>query len=125
MEKHINVVAALQIGLSIFTLLMVILAYIAFNVIGSFIDEPNGKMVLSIIGNVIAGFLVFISIPGLIAGIGLYRRKEWARILTIVISVIVLFNFPLGTAIGIYSIWAMVQPETVAVFRRQESGQYR
>lgn len=118
MEKHINVVAALQIGLSIFTLLVVILAYTVFNVIGSFIDEPEGKMVLSIIGNVIAGFLVFVSIPGLIAGIGLYRRKEWARILTIVISVIILFNFPLGTAIGIYSIWAMVQPETVAAFNR-------
>lgn len=125
MEKHINVVAALQIGLSIFTLLIVALAYTVFNVIGSFIDEPEGKMVLAIIGNVIAVFLVFVSIPGLIAGIGLYRRKEWARILTIVISVIDLFNFPLGTAIGIYSIWAMVQPETVAAFHRQESGQYQ
>lgn len=125
MEKHINVVAALQIGLSIFTLMLVILAYTVFNLIGDFMDEPNGKMVLSILGDVIAGFLVFISIPGLIAGFGLYRRKEWARILTIVISVIILFNFPLGTAIGIYSIWAMVQPETVAAFNRPESSQYR
>lgn len=125
MEKHINVVAALQIGLSIFTLLLVILAYTVFNVIGSFIDEPNGKMILSIIAKAIAAFLIFVSIPGLIAGLGLYRRKEWARILTLVISVIVLFNFPLGTAIGIYSIWALVQPETVAAFNKQESGQYR
>jgi hypothetical protein len=125
MEKNINVVAALQIGLSIFTLLVVILAYTVFNVIGSFIEEPEGKTVLSIIANVIAGFLVCVSIPGLIAGIGLYRRKEWARILTIVISVIILFNFPLGTAIGIYSIWAMVQPETVAAFNRPEPSQYQ
>lgn len=124
MEKHINVVAALQIGLSIFTLLLVILAYTVFNLIGSFVDEPNGKMVLSIIAKAIAAFLIFVSIPGLIAGFGLYRRKEWARILTLVISVIILFNFPLGTAIGIYSIWALVQPETVAAFNKQQSGQY-
>lgn len=124
MEKHINVVAALQIGLSIFTLLLVIFAYTVFNLIGDFIDEPNGKMVLSIIAKAIAAFLIFISIPGLIAGLGLYRRKEWARILTLVISVIILFNFPLGTAIGIYSIWALVQPETVAAFNKQQSRQY-
>ena len=125
MEKHINVVAALQIGLSIFTLLMVVLSYTILNLIGGFIDEPNSKMVLSIVSDVIAAFLVIVSIPGLIAGLGLYRRKEWARILTLVISVIALFNFPFGTAIGIYSIWALVQPETVAAFNKQESGQYR
>jgi hypothetical protein len=125
MEKHINVVAALQIGLSIFTLLIVILSYTILNLIGGFIDEPDSKMVLSIVGDVIAFFLVFISIPGLIAGFGLYRRKEWARILTLVISVIALFNFPFGTAIGIYSIWTLVQPETVAAFNKRESGQYQ
>lgn len=125
MEKHINVVAALQIGLSIFTLLLVILASTVFHLIGDFIEEPNGKAVITIIGDVIAGFLIFVSIPGLIAGFGLYRRKEWARILTIIISVIALFNFPFGTAIGIYSIWTMVQSETVAAFNRQESSQYR
>ncbi|MGE5393134.1 MAG: hypothetical protein ACM3P1_00245 [Candidatus Saccharibacteria bacterium] len=125
MEKHINMVAALQIGLSIFTLLLVVLSYAIFNLIGGFIDEPNGQMVFSIIGNVVAIFLIFVSIPGLIAGFGLYRRKEWARILTLIISVIALFNFPFGTAIGIYSIWALIQPETVAAFNKQESGQYR
>lgn len=125
MEKHINVVAALQIGLSIFTLLLVVLSYTIFHLIGGFIDEPEGQMVFSIIADVIAVFLIFVSIPGLIAGFGLYRRKEWARILTLVISVIALFNFPFGTAIGIYSIWAMIQPETVAAFSKQESGQYR
>ncbi|HLN75288.1 MAG: hypothetical protein ACM3O8_02855 [Methylococcaceae bacterium] len=125
MEKHINVVAALQIGLSIFTLLLVILSYTIFHLIGGFIDDPDSQMVFSIIADVIAAFLIFVSIPGLIAGFGLYRRKEWARILTLVISVIALFNFPFGTAIGIYSIWALVQPETVAAFNRQESGQYQ
>jgi hypothetical protein len=120
MEKHINVVAALQIGLSIFSLLMVILTYSFMTLIAGFIDEPEGQMVITIIANVLATFLIIVSIPGLIAAFGLYRRKEWARILTLVISVIAIFNFPFGTAIGIYSIWALIQPETVAAFNRTE-----
>lgn len=125
MEKHINVVAALQIGLSIFTLLIVVLSYSIMNLIGGFIDEPEAKMILSIIGDVVATILIIVAIPGLIAGIGLYSRKEWARILTLIISVIALFNFPIGTAIGIYSIWALIQPEVVAEFNKREFGQFK
>ena len=123
MEKHINVVAALHIGLSIFTMLMVILTYSFMKLIVGFVDEPEGQMVITIIGKVVAAFLSLLSIPGLIAGLGLYKRKEWARILALIISVIAIFNFPFGTAIGIYSIWALIQPETVAAFSAKQTGQ--
>jgi hypothetical protein len=121
MEKHINVVAALQIGLSIFCLLIVLLIFTVLNLISGFINEPEGSMILSIIANVIAIVFTIISIPGIIAGLGLYKRKEWARLLTLVLSVIEIFNFPFGTAIGIYSIWALIQPETVAEFNKLEN----
>ncbi len=123
MEKHINVVAALQIGLSIFGLLIVFLIFTVLKLVGGFIDEPEGALVLNNIANVIAIVFVVISIPGIIAGFGLYKRKEWARILTLILSVIEIFNFPFGTAIGIYSIWALIQPETVAEFNRSEMQQ--
>lgn len=121
MEKHINIVAALQIGLSIFNLLLVLLLFTVLRLIGGFIDDPQGGMILSIVANVVTIILSIVSIPGIIAGLGLYRRKEWARILTLVLSVISIFNFPFGTAIGIYSIWALIQPETVAAFSHPES----
>lgn len=124
MEKHINVVAALQIGLSVFTLLIVILTYSVMSIIGGFIDQPEGEMILRIIGTVISTFLVIISIPGIVAGFGLYRRKEWARILTLILSVLAIFNFPFGTAIGIYSIWALIQPETVAAFSKPQAKEF-
>jgi len=116
MEKHINTVAALQIGLSIFNLLMALTFYSFLKLIGGFIDEPSGEMVLTIIANIAATILIILSIPGIIAGWGLYRRKEWARILTLILSVIGIFNFPFGTAIGIYSIWVLIQPESVSAF---------
>jgi Ni,Fe-hydrogenase I cytochrome b subunit len=116
MEKHINIVAALQIGLSIFNLLVALLIFTVFKLIIGIVENPNGDMILSIIANAIAILFIIISIPGILAGLGLYKKQEWARILTLVISVIEIFNFPFGTAIGIYSIWALTQPECVAEF---------
>lgn len=116
MEKHINVVAALQIGLSIFNLLIAFLIFTVLKLVGGFVDEPNGGMILSIIADVLAIVFIIISVPGILAGMGLYKRKEWARILTLILSVIEIFSFPFGTAIGIYSIWALIQPETVSAF---------
>jgi Ni,Fe-hydrogenase I cytochrome b subunit len=121
MEKHINVVAALQIGLSIFCLVIVFLIFTVLKLVGGFINEPEGSMVLNIVANVVAVFFIIISLPGIFAGLGLYKRQEWARILTLILSVFEIFNFPFGTAIGIYSIWALIQPETVAAFNKPEN----
>ncbi len=121
MEKHINVVAALQIGLSIFNLLIAFLIFTVLKLVGGFVDEPEGGMVLSIIADVLAIVFIVISVPGILAGLGLYKRKEWARILTLILSIIEIFSFPFGTAIGIYSIWALIQPETVSAFENSSS----
>lgn len=116
MEKHINVVAALHIGFSILGIIIALLVTTILNLIGDFSDDKQAEMVLSIVANGIAVFFTVLAIPGIIGGIGLMKRKEWARILVMIISVLDLFNFPLGTAIGAYSIWALVQPEVVAKF---------
>ncbi len=122
MEKHINIVAALHIALSILGIIAGVSMFFILNLIGDFSQDREAQFILSIIARVMVGFLVFLSIPGLIAGIGLFKRKEWARILTLIISVISLLNFPLGTAVGVYSIWALVQPEVVDHFKMQNSG---
>lgn len=85
--------------------------------VGGIIDNANGSMIISTIAAIISVFLILISLPGLIAGMGLFKRKEWARILTMILSVIELFSFPFGTAIGIYSLWALNQPESISEFK--------
>ena len=121
MEKHINVVAALQIGLSIFNLLIAFLIFTVLKLVGGFVDDTNGATILSLIADILAIVFIIISVPGILAGMGLYKRKEWARVLTLVLSVIEIFNFPVGTAIGIYSIWALIQPENITAFGNQEN----
>jgi hypothetical protein len=118
MEKHINIVAALQIGFSIFGIIIGAIIYLILYLVGNFSGDIDAQNVLTIIANVLIIFFAVISLPGIIAGIGLFKRKEWARILTLIISVLNLFNFPLGTAVGVYSIWALVQPEIVEQFKK-------
>lgn len=121
MEKHINIVAALQIGLSIFNLVIAFLIFTVLKLVGGFVDEPNANTILSLIADILAIIFIVVSIPGILAGMGLYKRKEWARVLTLVLSIIEIFSFPFGTAIGIYSIWALIQPETINEFGKNSS----
>jgi Ni,Fe-hydrogenase I cytochrome b subunit len=117
MERHINIVAALHIGLSILGILIGIFVYVLLYFVGDLSNDNDAQFILSIIAKVLVVFMVVLSLPGIIAGIGLFKRKEWARILTLIISVLDLVNFPVGTAVGVYSIWALVQPEVVEHFK--------
>jgi hypothetical protein len=118
MEKHINVVGVLYIVLSVLSFLGAFTVYFLLRLIGNFADDHDATMVLNIIANVLSIILVVLAIPGLIGGIGLIKRKNWARILVLILSILNLVNFPIGTAIGIYALWALLQPEVAAVFER-------
>ncbi len=121
MEKHINVVAALRIGFSILGLIAGIVLFIVLYIIGDISGDHEAEFVLSIIANILIVLFVILSVPGIIAGVGLLKRKEWARILTLILSVFDLLNIPIGTALGVYSIWALVQPETIELFKTQNN----
>lgn len=117
MEKHVNVVAALHIGLSIIGIVIAMVIGVVLGLVGSFVEDPVANKILPIIATVAIWVVILFSIPGIIAGIGLFKRKEWARILTLILSVIKLMNIPIGTALGAYSIWVLVQDETTALFK--------
>jgi hypothetical protein len=116
MEGHIRAVGALCIGLSILSILVGVFIFVILAGLGVLTQDQDATMFLSFIGFIIACFLVIISIPGIIGGIGLMYRREWARILVLVVSALHLFNIPIGTAVGAYSIWVLVQRETILLF---------
>ena len=60
-----------------------------------------------------------LGIQGMVAGYGLLRRKAWGRILAMVVGFLGflgLVNFPLGTAIGIYTFWVLLQDSAADYF---------
>ena len=57
-------------------------------------------------GQIIASFIIFVfCIPSIIAGIGLVTNKRWAMLLALIVGCFKLFSFPIGTIIGVYTIW--------------------
>jgi len=73
-------------------------------------DVPTGF--LSALFNTIGIFILAKAGCGFIAGWGLTKRETWARIFTLVLAFISLFNVPFGTAIGIYSLWVLLPSES-------------
>ena len=116
MDNHINTVGALSIGLSVFGILIGGFIFVLLAGIGYISQDESAASILAVIGFFVGIFLLILSIPGIIGGIGLFKRKEWARILVLLTSAFHLLNFPIGTAIGGYSIWVLVNAETIRMF---------
>jgi hypothetical protein len=57
---------------------------------------------------VVGGFLMVKGVVGIIAGWGLLDRQSWARLLAIILGFLSLLHFPLGTALGIYTLWVLL-----------------
>jgi len=112
MKTHVTIVAALNIG---FGILGIFLAIIVFGVLywaGVISAEP----IPIIVGTVVASWLFITSVPEIIGGFGLLKFKPWARILVIIIACIDLLHIPIGTAIGIYELWVLLQEKTTQLF---------
>ena len=120
MKQHVTVVGALHIGYSAFQILGAIVAFmfiVGAGLIGGLIAEEGIVVAIAAtLGILIAVWTVLLSVPGIVGGIGLLKYKSWARYLVLVLAVLDLFNIPIGTAIGVYSIWVLAQDETAQLF---------
>lgn len=125
MENHVKVVAILHIVLGGLSALAAILILMIFGGIAGIVgtaapssDALVAVPVLSVIGGGIFILLLLLTLPAIIAGFGLLSYQPWARVLTIVLSALNLLNVPIGTALGGYSLWVMLNTETQAIFAR-------
>lgn len=118
MEKHLNVIAILWI---VFGALGLLFGLIVFGILFglSFLPEleTGGIIALRGVAAGVAFFFTVLALPQIIGGIGLMKKHEWARILVLVMSFFSLINFPLGTALAIYSFVILINEETVQLFR--------
>jgi hypothetical protein len=61
--------------------------------------------------SVLAFLFAITSVPCIIAGSGLLLKQRWAKTLTQILGFVNLVNIPLGTMVGIYTIWALMREE--------------
>jgi hypothetical protein len=84
--------------------------------IGAASGEAEAARILPVVGMAVGLLLAALALPGLAAGYGLLKHKPWARILAIVVGILGLINFPVGTIIGIYTFWVLMQPAAADYF---------
>lgn len=124
MQKHVRILGILHIVYSCLGLLIGLLVLVFLAGLGLAIDQmPDTEnfqvsvsSILGVIGFFVALLLTLFSLPGIIGGIGLLKYREWARILIIIVGFFDLLHIPLGTALGVYTIWVLFNSETVSLF---------
>ena len=56
----------------------------------------------------ILGIVIGVSVFQLFLGKAIKEHKDWARVVGIVVAVLQLFGFPIGTLIGAYILWCLI-----------------
>jgi hypothetical protein len=126
MKSHVRLLAALEIAFGALGILAALGCLLLFGGIAALVgvaDSSDGKLiaipVLGAVGTVIFCIIAILSLPELIAGIGLWRERQWGRVLSIIVCALGLFNVPIGTLVGVYGLWVLLSSEGAAVFEHR------
>jgi hypothetical protein len=125
LHLHVQIVGWLNIVANSVFLLLGICGFVFFAGLGVFAAADSGDAValpiLGLIGTVGLMFFAVLALPGLLAGYGLLKQKKWGQILGIVVGVLSLFNIPVGTALGAYTLFILFQDSANHYFAGHEA----
>ena len=117
MEKHAAVVGAMHLAVAAIGLLAIPIVLLAMNGSGlaAFLaGEPAAFLLLSGIGMFVTFVIVALSLPSLIAGIGLLRGRPWGRAGAAFATVVNLVNLPFGPFLAVYTLWVLLKSDPPA-----------
>ena len=122
-QRHIRMLGILWLAFSAWNVIGAIVLLVLANTIflhipasGMMSDSPTWlHPFLSSLGFLVAGKAA----AGFLVGWGLLQREAWARILTIVMAFVALFNIPFGTALGIYTLWVLLPAESDVEYQQE------
>lgn len=120
MRTHIKVVGWVYIIFSILRLLKA--ASILFGgVLGGLFSGSLGTLIVAGATSMAVAIIIGImAMFGLIAGFAFLSHRPWARYVLILVSILGLFNWPIGTLFSIYALWVLFNSETESLFKAQE-----
>jgi len=117
MKKHVTVVGAIHIGFGFFGLIGALAVFFALNFARGFVEgDEIPSMVLGFLSVSLPLLVGLMSSLGLAGGIGLLSFQPWARYLVIVVAALGCLNIPIGTLKGVYSLWVLLQDDTIKLF---------
>jgi len=116
MQKHIQLLGVLYIVYHAIGLIFAWLIWGVLSGIGMMSGDPQAASILTLVGTVIAMLLFALSAPGVIGGVGILKGWWWSRYLVMILGGLNLIHIPLGTILGIYTFWVLMQDEAIAFF---------
>ena len=124
MDTHVKVLGVLHIAMGALGLIGALLLILIFGGAAGIVGasgDPDAAVALPIIGitgTALVVFVVALSLPGVIIGIGLVQFRSWARIGGLVLSIFDLIWIPFGTILGVYGLWVLLSKDTERAFTR-------
>jgi hypothetical protein len=118
--QHIMILGWLHIVGSAIFLAIAAFVFVLLTGIGFASGDAEAVTVLTIVGTSVGVFLSLLALPGIAAGIGLLMHKSWGQILAIVVGILNLINFPIGTIIGLYTLWVLFQNTATNYFAAEQ-----
>lgn len=116
MDTHNRILSILYIISGTMQVIAMLFVSTVLQILLPFIMEeagPEGEWIfvwiipfIRVIGVVI---VVLFALPSILGGIGLLNGKRWALTILLILGCFKLFAFPLGTLLGIYTIWVYSQ----------------
>ena len=120
-REHVRLVGILWMAYSalhvVAGVIVIVVAQVIFGSVHGVIHIPNGpppevtvwlRPLISFIG----WMILVKAAAGFLAGWGLLQRQEWARIVALVVGFIALLSVPVGTALGIYTLWVLLPTQS-------------
>ena len=114
MERHIRILGIIYIAFGAVGVFAALLLFVGVVSKGLLSESRETILITASAVAAVATLLALISTLAIIGGMGLLRRRSWARVLVIILSCLYLFTFPVGTAVGIYTLWALTKNEARA-----------
>jgi hypothetical protein len=118
MEGHTKTLGVLWIIYGVLGILLGLLVLGLLFGISYLPDDHDSPIILRAVAIAGGGMLIFLSLPEVLAGFALLKFKEWGRILALVVAVLNIIWFPIGTALSIYTFVILLNTETTALFKK-------
>lgn len=109
MEQHVTILGWVHIAANLFFVIVGAFLFLFLPSIGVVTRDPEAIAILSVVGTFVGSFIALLGLPGILAGIGLLQHRSWGRYLAIVVGLLNLVNFPIGTVVGVYTLWVLMQ----------------
>src|SRR6185437_1373007 len=126
LQEHVRLLSILLFAFSAFEIIVgFVLLVLANTIFARMLDTPvppRPAEFLRVLFTFLGIFVLAKAVAGILAGWGLLNREPWGRVLALVLGFLALIHPPLGTALGIYTLWVLLPAKSEAEYQKYQAA---